>query len=117
MGWIDCLELIISYHGPPLAFMTAALDTPLTNSIITAPPPPAPTPAPTTALSVSCTAASPLASTFAGATQIDVRTNADLLAALAGLNKPTIINLVNAAAYTLDRSYTVNYNLCIQVGR
>ena len=67
----------------------------------------------------TCQSGSPLASTFVnlkGSNIVPVDDGIALNAALAGVSKPTIIQLRRNGTYTLERVYYLNYDVCIQVG-
>jgi len=87
-------------------------------------PTPAPSPAPTPAPTVTppypiCKSRSPLSGVFSTVTKTVVAgSSAELATALSSITQPTIIQLTGSGAtYVLSQSYTINYNLCIQVRR
>ena len=64
----------------------------------------------------TCDSGSPLAATFAQVFNfVEVYDGPSLSAALTSLSEPTIIQLTETGTYVLDKAYTVNTDLCIQV--
>ena len=80
---------------------------------VTAPPTRAPTVTPEFP---TCTYGSPFSDVFAQVDTISVTDSATFRAALNGANgQPIVITLAQPGTYVMDKAYTVNSNVCIEV--